>query len=76
MHIAHIHNIFHPSLFLASLSLADLLFLLLYVPLDMWRQVDSRVYQVQCIHIIYYLQILSIIYKYIYSISRRRRCAR
>ena len=56
MHIAHIHNIFHPSLFLASLSLADLLFLLLYVPLDMWRQVDSRVYQVQWI--------LAIIYKY------------
>ena len=56
MHIAHIHNIFHPSLFLASLSLADLLFLLLYVPLDMWRQVDSRVYQVEWI--------LSNIYKY------------
>ena len=34
------------SLFLASLSLADLLFLLLYVPLDLWRQLDSSVYQV------------------------------
>ena len=33
------------SLFLASLSMADLLFLLLYVPLDLWRQVDTRVYQ-------------------------------
>ena len=34
------------SLFLASLSLADLLFLLLYVPLDLWRQLDYSVYQV------------------------------
>lgn len=33
------------SLFLASLSLADLLFLLVYVPLDLWRQVDTSVYQ-------------------------------
>ena len=33
------------SLFLASLSLADLLFLLVYVPLDLWRQVDTSVYE-------------------------------
>ena len=33
------------SLFLASLSLADLLFLLVYVPLDLWRQVDISVYK-------------------------------
>ena len=74
MHIAHIHNIFHPSLFLASLSLADLLFLLLYVPLDMWRQVDSRVYQVEWILSINLLSINNI--DIICSNSRRRRCAR
>ena len=55
-HAQFYYNIYNTSLFLASLSLADLLFLLLYVPLDMWRQVDSRVYQVKWI--------LSIIYKY------------
>ena len=41
---SHANN--NTSLFLASLSVADLLFLLLYLPLDIWRQVDSSVYQV------------------------------
>ena len=41
---SHANN--NTSLFLASLSLADLLFLLLYVPLDLWRQLDYSVYQV------------------------------
>ena len=73
-HAQFYYNIYNTSLFLASLSLADLLFLLLYVPLDMWRQVDSRVYQVQWILSINLLSINNI--DIIYSISRRRRCAR
>ena len=40
------HSQNNTSLFLASLAVADLLFLLLYLPLDIWRQVDSSVYQV------------------------------
>ena len=40
------HSQNNTCLFLASLSVADLLFLLLYLPLDVWRQVDSSVYQV------------------------------
>lgn len=67
------------SLFLASLSLADLLFLLLYVPLDIWRQLDSSVYQVQVTwHLCW--RLIGQIHRYLDSdwlnISRQRLCAK
>ena len=32
------------SLFLASLCMADLLFLLLYLPMELWREIDTKIY--------------------------------
>ena len=39
--IAQRHASNNTSIFLASLCMADLLFLLLYIPLDLWRQAQS-----------------------------------